>query len=248
MATMNASELRSWVGHTAIDNQGSKVGKITDIYMDQSTHQPEWLTVKTGMFGGNVSFVPLAGATPAGDDVKVAYDKDTITSAPNIPAEGEISEDEEDELYRYYGPGQGVAQSGTGTAETGAPRGSTDDAMTRSEEELEVGTRRRERGRARLHKWVETEDVQVTVPVEREKARMVTEPITDENRDAAMSGPEISEADREVTLREEEIDVSKRAVPKERVRLEKETEVEEVPVSEQVRKEHIEREDDAGRG
>lgn len=240
MATMSASDLRSWVGHTAIDNQGSKVGKITDIYMDQSSRQPEWLTVKTGKFGGNVSFVPLAGATPAGDDVKVAYDKDTIAGAPNIPAEGEISETEEDELYRYYGQGQAGA-------ETGTREGTTRDAMTRSEEELEVGKRRREAGRARLHKWVETEDVQVTVPVEREKARMVTEPITDENRDAATSGPEISEADHEVTLREEEIDVSKRAVPKERVRLEKETETEQVPVSEQVRKEHIEREDEGGR-
>lgn len=260
MTTMSSRDLRSWVGHTAIDRQGTKIGKITEIYMDESTRQPEWLTVKTGMFGGNVSFVPLAGARPEGDDVKVAYDKDLIADAPNIPAEGEISQPEEDELYRYYGHDAAPADSGTrqrsadargGTGRTGKGKGradrSTDDAMTRSEEELDIDKRSREKGRARLHKWVETEDVQVTVPVERERARVVTEPITEENRDEATSGPDISEADHEVTLHEDEIDVNKKAVPKERVRLEKETVTDQVPVSEQVRKEHIEREDEGGR-
>ncbi|MFL6226526.1 MAG: DUF2382 domain-containing protein, partial [Actinomycetes bacterium] len=77
----------------------------------------------------------------------------------------------------------------------------TDDAMTRSEEELRVGTTRRERGRARLRKYVTTETRQVTVPVQREELRVEREPITDANRDAAVSGPEISEEEHELTLR-----------------------------------------------
>jgi len=69
----------------------------------------------------------------------------------------------------------------------------TDDAMTRSEEELRVGTARRERGRARLRKYVVTEQVQQTVPVRREEVRVEREPITDANVDRATSGPDISD-------------------------------------------------------
>ncbi|MEJ7723278.1 MAG: YsnF/AvaK domain-containing protein, partial [Ilumatobacteraceae bacterium] len=102
----------------------------------------------------------------------------------------------------------------------------------------------RQAGTARLRKWIETEDVQMTVPISREKARMVTEPITDANRDAATSGGDLTEEEHEVTLTEEVVDVDKRVVPKERVRLETDVETEEVTVDEQVRKERIEMDDD----
>ena len=112
--------------------------------------------------------------------------------------------------------------------------------MTRSEEELRVGTESRERGSARLRKYVVTETQQVTVPVQREEVRVEREPITDANLDAATSGPAISEEEHEVTLREEEVVVvDKRAVPKKRVRLDTETVTDERQVSEEVRKEHI---------
>jgi uncharacterized protein (TIGR02271 family) len=115
----------------------------------------------------------------------------------------------------------------------------TDDAMTRSEEELRVGTQTREAGRARLRKYVTTETQQVTVPVQREEVRVEREPITDANLDAATGGPAISEEEHEVTLHEEEVMVDKRAVPKERVRLDTETVTEERQVSDEVRKEQI---------
>ena len=111
--------------------------------------------------------------------------------------------------------------------------------MTRSEEELRVGTQTRERGRARLRKHVTTEQQTVTVPVSREEVRVEREPITDANLDAATSGPAISEEEHEDTLREEEVVVDKRAVPKERVRLDTETVTDERQVSEEVRKEQI---------
>jgi uncharacterized protein (TIGR02271 family) len=111
--------------------------------------------------------------------------------------------------------------------------------MTRSEEELQVGTQTREAGRARLRKHVVTETQQVTVPVQREELRVEREPITDANLDAATSGPAISEEEHEVTLHEETPVVDKRAVPRERVRLEKDTVTEERQVSEDLRKEQI---------
>jgi uncharacterized protein (TIGR02271 family) len=115
--------------------------------------------------------------------------------------------------------------------------------MTRSEEELRVGTRTREAGRARLRKYVVTEERTVTVPVQREEVRVEREPISDANLGEATSGPAISEEEHEVTLREEEVVVDKRAVPKERVRLDTEAVTEERQVSEDVRKERIEVDD-----
>jgi uncharacterized protein (TIGR02271 family) len=90
--------------------------------------------------------------------------------------------------------------------------------------------------------------VQQTVPVQRERVRVEREPVTDANRDAATSGPEISEAEHEVILREEEPVVEKRVVPRERVRLDKDTVTGEEQVAEEVRKEQIEVQDEEGTG
>jgi uncharacterized protein (TIGR02271 family) len=121
----------------------------------------------------------------------------------------------------------------------------TDNAMTRSEEELAVGTRQREAGRARLRKYVVTDEVQETVPVQREELRVEREPITEGNVGDATDGPELSEEEHEVVLHEEEAVVEKRVVPKERVRLDKDVEVEERTVNESVAREEIEVEGDA---
>jgi uncharacterized protein (TIGR02271 family) len=112
--------------------------------------------------------------------------------------------------------------------------------MTRSEEELQVGTETRERGRVRLRKYVTTEQVTQTVPVQREQARVQCEPITDANLDAAMAGPDIAEAEHEVVLHEEQPVVEKRTVPKERGRLDKEAVTGEEQVGEEIRKEPVE--------
>jgi uncharacterized protein (TIGR02271 family) len=117
--------------------------------------------------------------------------------------------------------------------------------MTRSEEELRVGTTEREAGRVRLRKYVVEDEVTETVPVRREEIRVEREPITDGNVDDAVDGPAISEEEHEVVLHEEEVLVDKRAVPKERVRLDKETHVDEETVNETVAREEIEV-DDAG--
>jgi uncharacterized protein (TIGR02271 family) len=241
---------QSWQGRTMVDPAGDKLGTIDAIYLDDETGQPEWATVTRGLFSAKAAFVPLAQAQDMGDSVQVPYDKQQVTDAPSPQADGQLSQDEEAALYRHYGMEYSESRSDSGlpagTADdrdtvgrdTSGP--TTDDAMTRSEEELQVGTQTRERGRARLRKYVVTEDQQVTVPVSREEVRVEREPITDANLDAATSGPAISEEEHEVTLREEQVVVDKRAVPKERVRLDKDTVTEQRQVSEEVRKEQIE--------
>jgi uncharacterized protein (TIGR02271 family) len=258
--------VQSWQGRTMVDPAGDKLGTIDAIYLDDETGQPEWATVTSGLFTATTAFVPLAQAQAIGDSVQVPYDKQQVKNAPTMQADGSLSQDEEAELYRHYGLDYSESRSDSGLPAGTAGQGidpndrdrdgvyddvqdtavgrdtsgpTTDDAMTRSEEELRVGTETRERGRARLRKYVTTEHQQVTVPVSREEVRVEREPITDANLDAATSGPAISEEEHEVTLREEEVVVDKRAVPKERVRLDTETVTEERQVSEEVRKEQI---------
>ena len=115
----------------------------------------------------------------------------------------------------------------------------TDDAMTRSEERLNVGTENRAVGKARLRKYVVTETVTQQVPVSHEEVRIEREPITDANAGDALSGAELTEDEHEVTLHAEQPVVSKHTEPVERVRLETETVTDTESVSEEVRKEQI---------
>ena len=244
-----------WEGRTLKDREGDKIGKIDALYLDKQTDRPEWALVNTGMFGTKSSFVPLAGAAPQGDDVVVQVDAAQVKDAPKMSPDEELSEEQEVELFRHYGVEYTTDGSvtATGGGHTTGSRGdvghdtsgpNTDEAMTRSEEEVRVGTAERERGRARLRKYVVTEQVQQTVPVRREEVRIEREPITDANVGQAADGPAISEEEHEVTLHEEEVVTEKRAVPKERVRLDKETVLDEQTVSEEVRKEQIDTEGD----
>jgi len=115
----------------------------------------------------------------------------------------------------------------------------TDTAITRSEEQLRVGKERVSAGAAALDKYVTTEHVQTSVPVTKERVVIEREPITDANRDAALAGPEISEAHHEVHLTEERAVASKETVPIERIRLGKQVEVHEQQVGAELRKEHV---------
>jgi uncharacterized protein (TIGR02271 family) len=241
---------------TAYDESGDRIGNVETIYLDDHTEEPKFALVNTGLFGLKSSFVPLQGASLDGDDLRLAYSKDKVKDAPKLDQDGHLEPTQEQELYSYYGMERGTAAgspaprsgSRTGTVghDTSGPE--TDDAMTRSEEELRVGKSERETGRARLRKHVTTEHVTKTVPVQREEVSIEREPISDDNVDDATDGPAISEEEHEVVLHEEEPVVSKRTVPKERVRLDKETRTDQETVSEDVAKEEIELdENDANR-
>jgi uncharacterized protein (TIGR02271 family) len=118
-------------------------------------------------------------------------------------------------------------------------RGTSDDAMTRSEEQMRVHTERESPGRARLRKYVVTEEVQQTVPVRHDEVRVEREPITDANREQAMRGEAFREDEHEVPLHREHAVADTEAVPVERVRMVPEEHVEQETVRGQVRKERI---------
>ena len=289
---IGTEHLKTIVGSHAVDSDGDKLGKVGNVYLDDRTGEPAWATVNTGLFGTKESFVPLATARVEGDQLVVPFDKAKVKDAPKVADDGHIGDDEQEELYRYYGlSSAGYAANGSeGTSDTagyagttdagtyrdgttgvgteavgsegvGSERGfesgneagtvghdtsgpTTDNAMTRSEEQLHVGTETRESGRARLRKYVVTEQETVTVPVQREEVRVEREPITDANRGQALDGPAISEEEHEVVLREERPVVEKEAVPVERVRLDTETVTDQQQVTEEVRKEQIDTDGD----
>lgn len=255
------------------DNHGQKIGEVRHVYVDDATGRPEWLGVRTGMFGSRETFIPVRSADVVSDHVEIGYDKNQIKDAPNVDVDagGHLSVDEERKLYRYYNidwdeagqaahePGEGQAgrteerqearfRGGAGPqADIEETRGREDDAMTRSEERLRVSKERYETGRARLRKYIVTEEQQISVPVSREEVRVEREPITDANRDEAMRGPEMTESEHEVTLHAERAHVEKETVPVERVRMTKEEIPEEETITEEVRREQIDVERDKRR-
>ncbi len=251
-----------------IGADGSKLGKVETVFLDTETDKPEWAAISTGMFGRKVSLVPLSAATESGDDLQVPFDKDTVKGAPHHDPDEALTETQEAELFEYYG----IPYGGETVTATGAPQTvagdlaagdqhdavtpgpgqdvsgpNTDDAMTRSEERLHVGTERVEAGRAKLRKYIVTENVTQTVPVSHEEIRVEREPITDANAGAAMDGPAISEEEHEVVLHAERPVVGKETVPVERVRLDTETVTEQETVSDEVRKEQIDLDDATAR-
>ncbi|MCX5401452.1 PRC and DUF2382 domain-containing protein [Streptomyces sp. NBC_00102] len=311
-------------GLTVYDNGGEKVGSVGRVYVDDDTGKPDWVTVKTGMFGMKESFVPLAGARRVGSDLHVAHPKESVKDAPRVDADAHLSVAEEEELYRHYGltrkpgttAGTGMGADGRTTAGTGAMGGAAGAAagagaagaarttgtgkatggtagmtgtgmpgagkrdadasagtrplvgagaersapdmskadladqeeLIRSEEQLRVGTEEYESGRARLHKYVVTEEVTRTVPVSHEEVRVVREPLAPGEKVTGQTS--IGEQDVEVTLHAERATVRKEAVAVERVRLERDRVTEQKEVSAEVRKEKIDYADgmDTGTG
>jgi uncharacterized protein (TIGR02271 family) len=251
---IDKNDVTTLSGATVRTSRGDKIGKVAQVYLDDHTGEPTWVTVRTGLFGTKESFVPLAGARLDHDLLVVDVTEDQVHGAPRVDTDGHLSEVQEAEIHRYYGldrkaPAARASRTKTGTRDRdrAASGRATDGAMTRSEERLRAGTERVETGRARLRKYVVTDTEQVQVPVSREEVRVQREPITDANRDAAYRGPAISEDEHEVTLHAERPVVETEAVPVERVRLDKERVSDSETVTGEVRKERIEVDDPSRR-
>ena len=249
MTTLSMDRLLEMRGTTVYSSEGDKLGSVEEIYIDEETNKPEWIGLGTGFLGTKRAIVPVVGADAQGDGLYVPYSKDQVQGAPDIDSE-EISQETEQTLYSHYGLGYSEQRSETGLPE-GAPTAGTTSGgyasegtqeVTRSEEELRVGKRETEAGRARVRKWVETTPVEMDVDLKREAARVTREPI-----DQPVSGAEIGEQEVEVPLRSEEAVVEKQAVAKERIGVEKDVTTDREVVSDEVRKEQIDVEGDVDR-
>jgi uncharacterized protein (TIGR02271 family) len=252
---LDMDRLTAMRGQSVYDAAGDKIGTVEEIFYDNETGQAEWIGIGTGFLRTKRVLVPVAGASVDEDGISVRYDKDQVKDSPAIDGD-EIDEASELELYRYYGiqpserasdsvlpeGGMAAGYASTGTADLDR-QADLDDvgdrSLTRSEEELRVGKREVEAGRVRLRKWVETEPVETSVELEHETVHVHRERI-----DQPVSGAELGEQTIEATVRAEEPVVEKQVVARERVSLDKDVDVEERTVSDEVRRERIEVEGD----
>jgi stress response protein YsnF len=247
------------IGSTAYDATGAKIGTVEHFYVDDRTGAPSWVAVTTGLFGTRRSVVPALDATFSDGALRLPVALDAVKSAPHLTGD-HLSPDDETTLRRHYstnqgtdhGTDQGVRQDTGGGDETPStgPRHAArdDDAMTRGEERLVAGTERVATTRARLVKYVVTEEVQITVPIRREEIRIEQVPldapddgpgetlVPDQPAGTSAGGGGLPE---EIILHRERPVVTVEVVPTERVRVRTEVVEGRETVSGQVQREQI---------
>ena len=273
---ITVDQAQQLLGARIVATDGDNVGTVNEVYLDDFTGQPSWVTVATGWFGLSESFVPLDRARISGDQIQVPFDKATIKGAPRYDGGEPLSPHDEDELYRYYALTSASsaaardagtnADSGNGSAGNADTTGggsypdeslirweeqfsvrpplNPEKSVTRSEDQLTVGTERVPAGRARLRKYVVSEQQTVTVPVSHEEVRLEREPIAGTDRDKESTGAAFTEQDVEIVLHAERPVVTVESIPVERIRVDNDTVTREEPVTGDVRKEHVELGDD----
>ena len=253
---------------TAYDVDGDKIGSVKDVYVNDNSGQPDFVSVSHGLFGAGDSIVPLRGHNLRDGELHLAFPKDRIKDAPDLDENGHLTNEDQQAFYRHYGleGTQDVTTYETGAAGAGfaADRDAIDrdrlaerdrvadrdvadrDEIVRSEEQLNVDKERVESGQVRLRKYVVNETETVEVPVEREEVRVTREPISEADR--ANYRGDVSDNEASVTLHEERVNVSKESVPVEKVSLDKETVRGTERVSEELAKERIETDGDVVEG
>jgi hypothetical protein len=200
MGEVDMQTALDWRGRTVVDRDGERIGTLREIYLDES-ERPTWGSVHTAMFGLRETLVPLTEAAPEDDRLRLPYTRDHVKHAPNADPDVQLEPDDEERLYRHYGMGGEEPEPASPGERPGAVATATTDelpaddpepdsapesapaAMTRSEEEIQVGTRTRERGRARLRKYIVTDYVEKKIPVRREEVRVEYEPAEDPESD-----------------------------------------------------------------
>ncbi len=269
---LSEREISAAIGSTAYGTDGDKIGTVEHFYVDDRTGAPTWAAVTAGPFGTRHSIVPAVDATLADGTLRVPVSAEAVKSAPRLTGD-HLTPDDEAELRRHYGLGSATAESGTDAltapgpsadpaptvelpAEPAVPVPATspdaDGGMTRSEEQLVVDTERVATTRARLVKYVVTEEVQITVPIRREEIRVEQVPLdapddgpgesllTDEQSPGTAPGTSASgELPAEIILHTERPVVTVEVVPTERVRLRTEVVQGQETVTEQVQREQI---------
>jgi hypothetical protein len=190
---LSERELSAAIGSTAYGPNGDKIGTVESFFLDDRTGTPTWVAVSTGLFGSRHSIAPAADAAYDDGGLRLPVTADAVKAAPHMAGD-HLDPAEESALRAHYGiahPAPAVpprsSELGAEDAVPAAPEVDGrlgDGGMTRSEEQLRVGTERRPATRVRLVKYVITEDVQITVPIRREEIRIEEVPL-----DAPDPGP-----------------------------------------------------------
>ena len=110
---------KQYVHRAAVDPDGSRVGKISQVYLDDNTGQPLWVLVETGLFGTRLNFAPAHGARLDGDLVVLAVSKDQIKDSPSLGKDEQLGEGEQEALRQHYSGYLGTAGDTGGYEQSG---------------------------------------------------------------------------------------------------------------------------------
>ena len=108
MTIANISDPSALNGAQVYGRDGDKLGKVDAVYYDNDTDQPEWVSIKSGLFGGHISLVPLSQGNWDGNTLTVPFDQDMIKAAPHHDPDVALSPSDEEDLYRHYGMSGGT--------------------------------------------------------------------------------------------------------------------------------------------
>ena len=232
----HADQLMGTVGKPAADSAGNPVGQVVGLYLDDATGAPRWITVSQP--DGVVRFAPVHRSRIDRGALQLGVSSDLIGRAPAVSADGHISAEQSAQLFQHYDGCLGAPSAGR-TDPPSDGQAAADASMTRSEEQLHVGTEQVPAGTARIRKTIVTEQVHQTAPVAHEEISMQREPITGGDGGPAAAGGQIAEQDYEIILHAERLIVTKEVVPVERIRLAKTVVTEQQEIHETLRKEQI---------
>jgi sporulation protein YlmC with PRC-barrel domain len=191
-STINLDNVR---GVEVTGAEGVKLGKVDNIYIDDDTNQPEWIAVKSGLFGTHVSLVPISKAQFDGAVLSVPFDKEQLKSAPHHHPNTDLTPLAEKYLYNHYGMPYGPHSGSL----------ATDSEHSKPEDHAgQPGAQARgtsgPTGIGRLRKYWGSRNATKTLPVSGEKVRLERELGTEANRDDAMSGWVLVAEEHEFTL------------------------------------------------
>jgi uncharacterized protein (TIGR02271 family) len=248
--------LDRYLDYDVVDRDGEKIGTLHCMWSDH-TGEAAFLGVHTGWLFGRTHVVPAQGVevNEARHHLRLPYSTQKVKDAPSYEQTAEMTEDKEQEVYRYYGVGtpQAVPTETKGAKPTASgesthqehPGPSTPEQATiqLSEEQLKVGTRSVEAGGVRLRKVVRTKTVNQPVEVAHEEIVIERVPASEahEGRQKTFNEQEVY-----IPLRRDEVVVQKETRLKEEVRARKYTRKEQQNISEQVRSEDVEVQEKGG--
>jgi sporulation protein YlmC with PRC-barrel domain len=135
-------------GRPVYASDGEKIGDVSDVFVDDQTRQPEWVSIGTGIFGMKNRLVPIEGASFTAEGLRVPFDKDRVKDAPDVDIDHDhLAQSDENDLYEYYGLRRGMGSTSAGGMSSGTTQGRMGDSMA-------SGTS--PGARPRLRKWTDT--------------------------------------------------------------------------------------------
>ena len=255
---------------TAYDVDGDKVGGVQDVYINDTTGQPDFVSVSHGLFGTGDSIVPLRGHSLKDGELHLAFSKDRIKDAPDLDENGHLTNADQEAFYRHYGLENAeerttyeTGAAGAGAAGAGAAGAAATDADAAGKHHADAAANTDAAPAAAADGEMIRSEEQLNVDKQRVESGQVrlrkyvvhdteTVEVPVEREEVRVSREPITEADRanftgdigeqeaSVTLHEERVNVSKESVPVEKVSLDKDVVRDTEQVTEDVAKERIE--------